>query len=293
MVQLPNPLHQLVRSVRQRELLPGGWLNTDRLKYPWRYLRYLRHLARRPVVRWEGPERLTVILLSFARPENMEPLVRGLLCADFVRKVVLSNNNPAYRMADWLRVRDERLVVLEQPRRTPPGVRFTLAAAEPGEYFITIDDDVFLRPEQLKTLFARLLASPAVPHGVQGQDCLERPPARPPRGTHWQAGWLSGVLGQTREVDVLNRVYAFTRAHLETYLALASRLGLEAAEISNGEDILLSASGAGRPWIHAVGTVADCLSSNMKGIATWATREHFFDERLALYQRVQRLRAGG
>jgi len=290
---LPNPLYQLVRSVSHRELLPGGLLNTDRFTYAWHYLRYLRHLARRPVVRWEGPEQLTVILLSFARPENMEPLVRGLLCADFVRKVVLSNNNPAYRMADWLRVRDERLVVLEQPRRMPPGIRFALAAAEPGDYFITIDDDVFLRPEQLRTLFARLIASPAVTHGVQGQERRERPPARLPWGTDWQKGWFSGLRGETREVDVLNRVYAFTRAHLETYHALASRLGLEVADIANGEDILISASGAGRPWVHAVGPLADCLSSNMKGIATWATRERFFDERLELYERVQRLRAGG
>jgi hypothetical protein len=60
--------------------------------------------------------------------------------------------------------------------------------------------------------------------------------------------------------------------------------------MGNGEDVLLSASGAERPYIHDVGAVAFCLSAHRIGVATWASRPRFFTDRKELFLKLRALR---
>src|SRR5213595_802586 len=83
---------------------------------------------------------LKLILLSYARPANVDLLVR-LCCIDSVDRIVVSNNNPRYRVRDIVRVRDPRLVLIDQEDHVKPGIRFVLARDEPSDLYITIDDD--------------------------------------------------------------------------------------------------------------------------------------------------------
>jgi hypothetical protein len=283
-MRLANPLHELVQSFLH---VPQYGVFAGRVPYLVSYLRWRSAALRGERLPWSGEPRITVVLLSYKRVHNMDTLVRNLLRADCVQHLVVSNNNPDYRISDWVQVEDARLRLVDQPRRTPPGIRFELARQAPGDYFISVDDDVLLYPEQLESLFKSLLAQPEVPHGVQGEKFLGRSGTR-------RAGpfgdWQPGCFGET-EADVINTVYTFTRKQLEALYRLASALGKEVATLANGEDVLLSMSGQGRPRVHDVGAVGQCLSWCRAGVATWRSRQAFFQERTVLFESLQALKA--
>jgi hypothetical protein len=235
--------------------------------------------------------RCTVILLAFKRPANLDPILRSVLKCDAVEKVIVHNNAEA-ALAPWITVRDPRIVLLEQPKPVPHGIRLALALGGEGRYFLSIDDDVFLYPEQIAALFAALVRDPGVPHGLDGE-------------IRWEALGLKAEsrrypfkIAHSRrecEVDHLTRVYAFTRAHVERANQLARELGFASLQaVGNGEDILLSFSGTGRPRIHDTGAILGCLSHAEEGVATWTSGgEAFFEYRAELHRKLAGLRGIG
>jgi glycosyl transferase family 2 len=277
---LPNPWHELLESLTHLREYP--WFS-GRLRYLRDFTRWQRQVRHQGPLPAPGPQRLTVILLSYRRVRNMEPLVESLLRTDFVGHVVVSNNNPAYRISDWVRLRDERLQLVDQPVRRHAGVRFELARSAPGDYFASIDDDIFLLPSQVEHLFRSLLADSSVPHGLQGESHDGE------HGPEETQGWRVNLRGEQR-VDSINRVYFFTREHLTELYRLAGLLGLEVGNMSNGEDLLLSSCGQARPLVHEVGKVTDCLSACRRGVAISWTHQHFFQERTALLARLRALK---
>ena len=220
-----------------------------------------------------------MVLLSFKRPQNMDRIVRTCLAARFVGKVVVSNNNPEVDLREWLTIESDRLQLIRQPRPTPPGSRLAIARETGGQYFISIDDDAFLAPGQLDRLYRALLADPHAPHGFQGQN--------------WErsgGGELGGAIRSEGRVDVLNRAYLFTEAQLAECERLGAALDLGPLDaIRNGEDILLSCSGSARPYVHDVGPVLECATSNDAGIAVWRSIG-FEAPRIELYRRLRELK---
>jgi hypothetical protein len=219
----------------------------------------------------------TVILLSHNRPQNMAVLVDAALRNDFVGRVTVSNSNRHVTIGDWIKSRDPRLRLIDETEPTQPGHRFVLAAREAGEYFISIDDDIFLTPRQIGTLFERLVLDDAVPHGVKGNQYVPQ--------------WAN-VCGSDEEVDVLLGVYAFTRRQVVGTIALADALGLAPLSgVRNGEDVLMSCAGSRRPRVHAVGRITECASNSLPGIALWKSVDNFFDQRVKLFERAREARA--
>lgn len=275
-MMLPNPFHQVLHSLRHPGVYPFFPLRSAYVaQYALWQLELLRTLP--PVA--PGEPKLTVILLSYNRVRNMQPIVRGLLRSGVVERIIVSNNNPSYRIGEWISLRDERLELVDQPHKTAPGIRFEFARKAPGSYFLSVDDDVFLTPRQVQRLFQELRANPRMPHGIQGENYvgMNAPPG--PGQKVRRIPWDLGLQRAERETDVLNCVYAFTREHVEEMFRLAGQLGRDVATLGNGEDILLSCSGQGRPRIHDLGRVLMCLSAHQLGVATYRTREHFFQER--------------
>ena len=80
-----------------------------------------------------------------------------------------------------------------------------------------IDDDTFLRPDQLRQLFSALVTDPSAPHGIQGETY------QGPTEESSHHGWKPGLRGN-RRVDAINRAYFFTREHLEELYRLAGLL---------------------------------------------------------------------
>lgn len=278
---VPNPLYEWSQSL----IHPSEyhWLFAPRTSYLFGYLRWQHDARYGPRVSIAGPEKLTVILLNYQRVRNLEPMVRSLLRCDFVEKILVSNNNPRYRIADWIRLRDERIQLVDQPRRTVSSIRFRIACQEAGPYFLAIDDDVFLYPRQVRRLFEELLARPSSPHGIQGENFLgETTP-----GTF--RGWQVNLHDQEGQADDINTCYAFTREHALETDRLARCLGLDLVDIYMGSDVILSASGRERPFLHDVGPVLHCLSQHRLGVATWTMRG-FFPQRAKMFRSLRALK---
>jgi hypothetical protein len=214
----------------------------------------------------------------------MELLVRGALQNRFVTKLIVSNSNSKFRIAEWIKARDARLQLIDETQNTLPGRRFVIAAAEPGDYFITVDDDIFFTPKQWAEFFECLLKDEEVPHGISGQ--VYRPDILFSNGTPFHHRENTEA-----EVDVLIGAYAFSRVHLERVFRLADMIGLGSlCGVGNGEDILLSFAGARASRIHKLGQPLLCASTSLKGVALWKTLENFWDERVKLFEKIQAVR---
>lgn len=228
-----------------------------------------------------GGKTCAVILLSHNRPQNLEILVRGALHNAFVTKVVVSNSNRKVCIGDWVSVKDKRLRLIDETESTQPGHRFVLADREPGDYFLSVDDDIFLTPRQWGRLFECLLQNESVPHGITGQQY--RPGAISSNGSPFHH-----VAEAEAEVDVLIGAYAFTRSHLGRLFTLAEKLGMgPVSNLHNGEDILLSFAGAGLPCIHNFGRIFCCASSGLPGVAIWQSQQNFWAERVELFEKLR------
>jgi hypothetical protein len=272
----------LFRSFPQRKKLWHKlYLAYELSNLPVKYARLSTALSRpAPTPNCDG-RKCVVVLLSHNRPQNLQILVRGALQNRFVSKVVVSNSNPKFRIADWVRVRDPRLRLFDESKKTLPGRRFELADQEDGGYFLCIDDDIFLTPTQWAKLFMCLLQDESVPHGITGH--IYDRAATFSNGSHFHHFEFV-----EKEVDVLIGAYAFTRNHLREVFALAQALEMgPLSGVVNGEDILLSFAGAGRSRIHDIGRPLLCASTSLPGIALWKTREVFWEERERLYERIR------
>lgn len=205
---------------------------------------------------------VTAILQSYARPWNIDPMARMLLRFTCIERVIISNNNPRVDLRRHLAVADGRLTVIDQPHERPASMMAMLAlrASERGaERFVSIDDDLLLFPAQIIRLLGGLSFNPTMPHGVVGQ-----------RVDRLGGAVEHHVMGDM-QVDVLNRAYAFTAAHVRRYAELLDALGYETDEqketLPFGSDIVLSFSGDARPRVHAVGSLLSCPTAALPGVA--------------------------
>lgn len=217
----------------------------------------------------------TAIVLNYKRPHNIDAIVRSLLQTPSIKTVIVSNNNPACNIRRWLDIANDRIRIIDQPVRCSTAERYRIAALCDTQYFLAVDDDLFLLPEQYEKVMCALKADPSRVHGVFGQ-------------TMQQDGTFQYAVRGDTDLDVCNRVYAFTREHVMQFHALVERLHLHGDDWkrSDWDDIVISFSGAQKPRSHVIGPYLDCPTQGKKGIAVWR-RDDFFDERLPLFRRLQ------
>jgi hypothetical protein len=247
--------------------------------------RHHRELSRPAPPRADLAAGCTVILLSHNRPQNMEFIVRSALANAFVRRVVVSNSNREVRIAEWIKQRDERLVLVDETKPTQPGHRFVLALEQKGDHFLAVDDDIFLTPRQWADFLAALMSDESVPHGITGN--IYRAGTSSSNGSPFHH-----VSRSNGELDVLIGAYAFTREQAERTKLLAAAVGFpDLSQVRNGEDILLSLSGEGRPLVHDLGRLFCCETRALEGVALSESEQSFWKVREQLYLKAAALQA--
>lgn len=230
-----------------------------------------------------------VILLSFNRPWNIDPMARVLLKSTSVEKVIVCNNNPRWRAEKVVRVRHRRLVLMDRCSLTKPGYRFEVARGYSTSSYLAIDDDTFLTRKQIRILLDGFLDAAESPCGTRGS-IFTGPDKMNEIVIERTRDWPFRLAGcNDAAVDILNAVYAFGQGHLERYFQLCKILSIrDQASFDNGEDIVMSHCGVSRPRRIEVGPCLRCLSSGMPGIAISATnRLSFFSERWRIFQALR------
>lgn len=244
-----------VCSIDRDLYFPYGRIDFVRSAMKWR--REAKRDDRYPISDIRYP--FTVILQSYKRPWNVELMVKMLLRFDCVSRVIVSNNNPDFVIR--YPISDIRVEVINQSKRYTAS-KFMMIAKQEAEkgvqYFLSVDDDLLLFPQQIETLMRALVVNSSVPHGLVGQRVREN------------VEWMHHLTGDV-PVDIINRVYAFTADHIKRYIDLLHHLGYESEEamatLPFGSDLVLSRSGTGKPRIHDVGKLLSCPTNAKPGIA--------------------------
>jgi len=227
-----------------------------------------------------GNQRCTVVVASFLRPKNIQTIISSLVKCRFVSDIVVSNHNPDIVMADFIESDDERITILNSARHEPCGYRFKVAGDLHGEYFMILDDDIFMFPEQIRKLFIHLLDDPAVPHGFHGT-------------RYGSAGHDDGndeiqhVARREAYVDVLHQGYAVTRsqiAHMLQIAEAANRSGQFPDEnpVDFADDLMISMSGKAQPRVHNLAPIITCPTSLQEDVAACG-RPEFNTRRSRVY----------
>ena len=139
------------------------------------------------------------------------------------------------------------------------GARVPLASRLPFDFYIAIDDDVFLTPGQIGRLAELVRAEPDRAHGIWGQRLeLDQGEIR----------YRNSLNRVDAVVSILNEVYAFSRGHAAAALQLSARLGFASwQDVKLGDDIVLSCASPKPPLCHDLGPLEHCPTSVQPGIA--------------------------
>lgn len=262
-----------------------------KLRAIWRRCRWLlRELSyRRWVIETHisrpvslATDRSAVILIPSyheKRIGNLQPLVRAALKCSFVEKVIISNHNPEVCLEGRIEIGDDRVTVINQPVRRGCGYGWVVANQQEADYFIVIDDDMLVRPQQLATLFQRLVEAPESPHGFIG---------RLANGTY--------VLNQEAEAVFIYNIYAVTKFHVRKYIEYVEEItskGYASQESIEywGDDLILSQSGTQQPRVHKAGSIFQCKTTETRGVATYVD-SRFEKHRHQVYQALLDVKFG-
>lgn len=223
------------------------------------------------------PQKVTVLITYYSptRMKHVDPQVRNILKCQFVDKIIVSNHNPEVRIENMVKIRDERLVFINQKSRRGCGYRWIIANEINPEYLIVVDDDILLFPSQLRTLFKNLIKEPEIPHGISGM-------------LHLDDGEFEFHEKENMQVDYLCETYAVSRQNLNRYLELvkflANQNSLSMMIELSADFMLISQTGSQNPKIHNVGRLFRCPTFNKPGVAVHKDQD--FDTSMVAVSRV-------
>jgi hypothetical protein len=220
---------------------------------------------------------LAVIILNYKRAQNIGVIASGAREALPDAPILIYDQS---ERDDFLQ-RDDvpwgEVWVQRAASNGGSGARLMLASRLPFDFYIAIDDDMFLAPNQIRRLAELVQGEPDRAHGVAGQR-LEL-----------QAGqfqWRHGMRCFDGAVSILNQVYAFTRRQAVAALDLSVRLGFPTwVDIGSLDDVMLSCASAKPPLCHDLGDFRECPTSSQKGVAQWMD-EGFWPRRMAFAGRL-------
>lgn len=253
---------------------------------PRRGLRYLLldlngYLGR--TVSIDGSQKVTVLLTYYhpARMKRINSVLRNYLKCGFVERVVVTNHNPAVDIREKIKVLDERIVCINQDVRRGNGYRWRVANSLDAEYFIVVDDDVVLFPEQVRILFQHLLSDPAVPHGFAGQ-------------IHHGNEDFEYRERENNEIDYLCELYAVSRTHVKRYAEIEDLLARQDATLAGfverfADHIVISQTTPRRPVIHKIGRLLRSETFKSEGIATHKN-DDFYDGVIKVCRAVKEIK---
>jgi hypothetical protein len=99
------------------------------------------------------------------------------------------------------------------------------------------------------------------------------------------------------EVDVLHKAYFVDRARLDEYFRLRRALAARDPALvplvdELADDLVISATGRGRPRVHDVGGYAECPTAKLNGLAI-SSLERFAPARVRILRALRALEAAG
>lgn len=191
----------------------------------------------------------------------MQRLIDTFSNIDYPRQITVFNANPEIDLTAYISKSLANINLINADTRKYMLHRYKLAYESNYNNFLLVDDDLFYTTRQINKLIEYYLAEPQFIHGGGfGQKII---------GDHLQRcyPYYDGF------VDVVGRIYCFSRKHLEDLKLLLDRLNIDFDYPKPGCDILLSFSGRPeqKPKCHNLGRYKNCHTSDTPGIAVYKT----------------------
>ena len=206
------------------------------------------------------------IILNFRRPQNIPRIVSSLAAGLPGRPVFLLDQaeTPSLRFDDEMPWQD---VWYRKPAKNGrAGARIALAAEMPFDFYLAIDDDMFLSAEQISRLATKIAADSMHAHGILGRR-MER------NGASLTLG--EPLVGQGR-LSVIHSVYGFSRDQALRVIQRSRQLGFaQWSDVKFGDDLLISSASDRPAMCHDLGAVRVCGSYFADGVAV--SKEGQFD----------------
>jgi hypothetical protein len=170
---------------------------------------------------------ISVVMLSWKRPDNVARIVTALRRSPLVDDILVWNNNPDEPLAAL--APDADLAVVRSSRDLGMNTRWAGAALARHEAVLMQDDDVVLSEAALRALHDAWWHDPDVLHGLWGRN--------PNRDGEYDYEDAEG------DAEIaLTRALLFHRRHAAAALELRDRLAPEIARLAerDGEDVVFS-----------------------------------------------------
>jgi Glycosyl transferase family 64 domain len=184
---------------------------------------------------WEGTV-VSVVLMSYKRPEEVRLIVKHYTSLPIVGEVLIFNNNgEEFDLSDLEKEYPTKVHVLSSSANLGVHSRFATGTLARHNPVLFQDDDLVLSPPAISKLVSGYNAAPMSIHGVWGRFPTREAPYAPG----------GGVIppSYTRAPIVLTRAFVVDKLHMGTFWVAAPHLDYLAAGAVprwNGEDILFS-----------------------------------------------------
>jgi hypothetical protein len=188
----------------------------------------------------DGQEPTSVVIMSWARPDNIKLLVDTYLSpayGEVVGHIYIFNANPKYgdKLNRSLPLQDDRLTLIQTSRDMGLHARFATAMLAKTETVWIQDDDLMMGPEGFRILMDGIEEEPEVMHGVYGRFPVE---------DKWYP--ITTTKGHRKRAPILlTQCLIARREHIATFMQYAPVLEARAEHAVpkwNGEDLVLSLS---------------------------------------------------
>lgn len=196
-----------------------------------------------------GLDKITAILLSWRRTQNMPRIIEELARSPRIAEIMLWNNNPEVSL------HFPGVTVINSPRNFLCFARYSLVPLAAHHTIWFQDDDLLIRKDQIEVIYGAYAADPGRIYGIKGRNLVN--------------GLYSAddVYG---ECDiVLGQAMLFHRGLLHQAFAPLGSLPPEVTE----DDIIFSLASHMRPCAVDVGPIEDLGSHD--DAALWRQPGHF------------------
>src|SRR5512139_162923 len=115
-----------------------------------------------------GKTKITALLLSYKRQQNLREILQSLQATKLVSEVIVWNNNPDLRLKGGAAVK-----VINSTHNFKAYARYAAAFLAANDLILFQDDDLVLRPDDVAALHRELTDDPGRIYGVEGRNLTD------------------------------------------------------------------------------------------------------------------------
>lgn len=113
-------------------------------------------------------DKISVIILSWKRPKNIPIILKQLIASKLIDEIFLWNNNPKIK----LKSSHPKVITMQSGKNFGTLARYCIAFLAKNETILIQDDDLVLKPKQIKTIYKKYKQNKNKLYGCFGRNIM-------------------------------------------------------------------------------------------------------------------------